>query len=71
MATKRFKELKALSKDELTTKLREFEAQLFELKMKKVTGQLTTTADLWKLRKDVARAKMLQGQATTASAGKK
>lgn len=60
MATKRFKELKGLSKDELTTRVRESEAQLFEVRMKKATGQLEDTAKIWRLRKDLARMKMLQ-----------
>jgi large subunit ribosomal protein L29 len=60
VATKRLKELKNLSKDELATKLREVEAELFQAKMKKVTGQLTDTASLWRLRKDIARVKTLQ-----------
>ena len=60
MATKRFKELKNLSKDELVTKIRETEAEMFQAKMKKTTGQLTDTASLWRFRKDVARMKTLQ-----------
>ena len=60
MATKRFKELKNLSKDELATKVREAEAELFQVRMKKVTGQLTDTAQIWRFRKDLARMKMLQ-----------
>jgi large subunit ribosomal protein L29 len=71
VATKRFKELKSLSKDELATKLREFETQLFDAKMKHVTGQLANTANVWKLRKDIARTKTLQAQASRADAGKK
>lgn len=59
MATKRFKELKNLSKDELATKLRETEAGLFQTRMKKVTGQLTNTASIWQARKDIARIKTL------------
>lgn len=62
VSTKRFTELKNLSKDELTTKIRETEAALFENKMKRVTGQLADAATLWKLRKDLARMKMLAGQ---------
>ena len=34
MSTKRFKELKNLSKDELATKIRESEVELFQTKMK-------------------------------------
>lgn len=61
MATKRFKELKNMSKDELATKVRETEASIFQAKMKKATGQLADTASLWRLRKDIARIKTLQG----------
>ena len=70
MATKRFKELKNLSKDELATKVRESEAQLFEVRMKKATGQLEDTANIWRLRKDIARMKMLQTQMSSGSAEK-
>ena len=58
MSTKQMKELKNLSLDELTTKVRENEAMLFEARMKKVTGQLEDTARLWRLRKGLARMKM-------------
>lgn len=67
MATKRFKELKNLSKDELATKIRETEANLFQARMKKVTGQLSDTASLWRSRKDMARLKTLQSQAAKGS----
>jgi large subunit ribosomal protein L29 len=60
VATKHFKELKNLSADELKIRVRESEAQLFDAKMKKATGQLGNTATLWKLRKDIARLKSLQ-----------
>ena len=66
MSTKRLNELKNLSKDELSTKLREVEAELFQAKMKKMTGQLTDTASLWRLRKQVARIKTLQSAGTVA-----
>lgn len=59
MSSKRYKELKNLSKDELVTKVREIEASLFQAKMKKVTGQLADTAVMWKARKDIARIKTL------------
>jgi large subunit ribosomal protein L29 len=62
VSSKRFKELKNLSKDEITGRMRESERQLFDAKMKKATGQLTDTASLWKLRKDVARLKTLGGK---------
>ena len=60
MATKHFKELKNLTKDELLAKVRELELQLFQTKMKKATGQLTDTAMGWRIRKDIARMKSLQ-----------
>ena len=69
MGTKRFKELKNLSKAELTTKIRESENQLFQVRMKKVTGQLEDTALIWRLRKDLARMKMLNAQASNAATG--
>ena len=62
MATKRFRELKGLTQEELASKVREFEMQLFQIRMKKTTGQLTDTASIWRLRKDLARIKMLEGQ---------
>jgi large subunit ribosomal protein L29 len=65
VATKRFKELKNLSKDELAVKVRESEAELFQVRMKKATGQLEDTAIIWRLRKDLARIKTLQGQLQT------
>ena len=65
MATKRFNELKNLSATEIATRLRETETQLFDTKMKKVTGQLSNTGMLWRLRKDIARLKTLE------TAGKK
>ncbi|MBI2712176.1 MAG: 50S ribosomal protein L29 [Bdellovibrio sp.] len=69
MATKRIRELRNLSKAELTTKIRESEDQLFQTRMKKVTGQLEDTAALWRLRKDLARMKMLVSQEGNAKTG--
>jgi large subunit ribosomal protein L29 len=63
VSTKRFKEMKNLSSDELKAKVRETEAQLFDAKMKRATGQLSDTAHVWRLRKEVARMKTLQSQA--------
>lgn len=70
MATKRLKELKNLSKNELVTKVRESEAQLFEIRMKKVTGQLEDTSSIWRLRKDIARMKTLQSQQSSGAVEK-
>jgi large subunit ribosomal protein L29 len=68
MATKSLKQLKNLSKDELNTKVRELEAGIFQARMKKVTGQLEDTATIWRMRKDLARAKTLLTQASNKSA---
>jgi large subunit ribosomal protein L29 len=70
VATKRLKELKNLSKDELVTKVRETEAQLFQARMKRATGQLQDTAQVWRLRKDIARMKTLQSQAAAVQGSK-
>jgi len=58
VSTKRFKELKNLSQDELANKVRESELELFHSRMKKSTGQLEDTAMIWRLRKDLARMKI-------------
>jgi large subunit ribosomal protein L29 len=63
VATKRFKELKNLTKDELATKARELEGELFQARMKRTTGQLSDTASIWRMRKDLARVKTLETQA--------
>lgn len=64
MSTKRFKEMKNLSKEELVTKLRETEANLFKARMQHKTGQLGDTAMLWRLRRDVTWIKTVQGTKT-------
>ena len=61
MATKALKELKNLSGKELSVKQRELEQSLFDTRMKKVTGQLSDTSAMWKLRKQLARVKTLLG----------
>jgi len=72
MASKRTKELRNLTNDELSTKSRELEKQLFEERMKKAAGTLADTAMLWRIRKDIARVKTLQAQGQVqAQAGKK
>ena len=63
MSNKRIKEMKNLSADELTSKLRTTESELFQVKIKQATGQLNDTAQLWRLRKETARIKTLQTQA--------
>ena len=65
MATKSMKLIKNLSMDELKSKARELEATLFQLRMKKVTGQLSNVNEIWKSRKELARVKTLATQKNT------
>jgi len=60
------KDIKNLSKDELKSKARELEKNLFQARMKRATGQLADTAQVWRLRKDLARVKTLETQAKSA-----
>jgi large subunit ribosomal protein L29 len=66
MSNKVIKNLRSLSKDELGAKVRKIETDLFDVRMKKVTGQLEDSAQLWRLRKELARVKTLQTAATAA-----
>lgn len=52
-------ELRDLSVDELDAKSRELRAELFNVKIKKATGQLENTARLNTLRRDIARAETI------------
>lgn len=70
MSTKAFKAIKNLSKDELATKIRELEANLFQARLKKVTGQLENVSSVWVMKKTLARAKTLASQLTTKSTAK-
>lgn len=63
MAKKAMKDLKNLSATELVSKTRDLEKNLFDTRMKKVTGQLADSAMIWRLRKELARVKTLQTQA--------
>ena len=49
------RELRDLSIEELSTKSGELRAELFNVKVKKSTGQLENTALLGLLRRDIAR----------------
>jgi large subunit ribosomal protein L29 len=53
------KELRDLSTDELAAKTGEFRAELFNVKIRKETGQLENTAKLRLLRRDIARAETI------------
>ncbi len=62
MATKVLKALKNLSLEELKAKARELEASVFDLRLKKSTGQLPGASAIWKSRKELARVKSLAAQ---------
>jgi large subunit ribosomal protein L29 len=49
-------ELRDLSAEELEAKSSELRAELFNVRIKKSTGQLENTAKIGKLRRDIARA---------------
>jgi large subunit ribosomal protein L29 len=51
------KELRELSREELTEKEREAKQELFNLRFQKATGQLGNTAIISKTKKDLARVK--------------
>jgi len=53
------KELRDLSVAELEVKTREFRAELFNVRIRKETGQLENTAKLRLLRRDIARAETI------------
>ena len=52
-------ELRDLSLDELEAKSNELQAELFNLRIRKETGQLENTAKLGLLRRDIARAETI------------
>lgn len=57
MSIKKAKELANLTVDELSSKVRETEAELFKLRMQLKTGQISDTASVWRNRKQLARLK--------------
>lgn len=48
-------EIRALSADDLQTKLKEARAELFNLRFQMATGQLDNTARVKEVKKDIAR----------------
>lgn len=55
MANPKIDELRALSVDELETKLRESKEELFNLRFQAATGQLESHGRLTAVRKEIAR----------------
>jgi large subunit ribosomal protein L29 len=63
-------EVHELSVDELQTREKELDDQLFRMRIQKSMGQLEAPAKLRGLRKDVARIKTILRQKQSASGGK-
>lgn len=63
------KELRELSLDELKTREGELNQELFNLRLRKATGQLANTAATMKTKKDLARVKTIIKE--TEKAGEK
>lgn len=62
------KEIRELSLAELEKKLRDMREQSLELRLKKQTGQLENTAEITKIRKDIARMETIRTEKVTAEA---
>ena len=56
------KQLRAKSAEELQTHLLDLHKERFSLRMQKATGQLAKTHDIRRVRREIARVKMLIGQ---------
>ena len=61
-------ELRELNDVELANRLREFKAELFNLRFQSATGQLENTSRLAQVRKDVARTETLLREREIAAA---
>jgi len=62
------KEIRDLSSEEITTKLRENRDSLMQARMRKQTGQVEKTHELRALRKDIARLETILRQKAKAPA---
>ena len=56
------KEIRDLSAEEITTKLRETRTALLNLRLRKQTGQVEKTHEIRTLRKDIARLETIANQ---------
>ncbi len=62
------KEIRDLSAEEITTKLRETRSALLNLRLRKQTGQVEKTHEIRTLRKDIARLETIANQKKAAAA---
>ena len=53
------KELQAMNKNELETKVADLKAELFNLRFQLATGQLQNTMQITAVKRDIARAKTI------------
>ena len=63
------KEIRALSADEITTKIADTREELMKLRFQQVTGQLTDTSRLRILRREVARMETVLTQMSKEGVG--
>lgn len=64
----KIKELKPLTTAELVAKRKEFDQELFNLRLRQSTGQLDQPSRLREVRKDIARVETLLSQARLKTA---
>ena len=65
------KELRALSDEELVTKIKESKKELFDLRLKQSTGSLEKPSKIRELRKNVARMKTILNERKNENGGEK
>lgn len=65
------KELRALSDEELNTKIKEAKKELFDLRLKQSTGALDKPSRIHELRKNVARMKTILNERKNENGGEK
>ncbi len=69
MKASEWREIKQLSEEQLQQKLRELEQELFNLRFQYATRQLTNTARIRQVRRDIARLKTLLRERALQKAG--
>ena len=65
------KELRALSNEELETRIKESKKELFELRLKQSTGSLEKLSRIHELRKNVARMNTILNERKNENGGEK
>ena len=65
------KELRALSDEELATKIKESKKELFDLRLKQSTGSLEKPSKIKELRKNVARMNTILAERKNENGGEK